>query len=143
MWLSKREDKEVLALLDAENAYSAARTAHLAPFREALYREHLSHIQETDETAPAPRADGYEYFSKTVEGKAYRLYCRRARGGAGEATVMLDVNELAEAYPDHCDVASVDASPSGRLLAYAVDGTGYETYSARFVDLALSGPRRG
>ena len=54
--------------------------AHLAPFREALYREHLSHIQETDETAPAPRADGYEYFSKTVEGKSYRLYCRRPRG---------------------------------------------------------------
>ena len=70
MWLSKREDKEVLALLDAENAYSAARTAHLAPFREALYREHLSHIQETDETAPLAE-DG------KIASRSLRLFVKR------------------------------------------------------------------
>jgi hypothetical protein len=27
---------------------------------QALYKEHLSHVQEDDETAPTPRDDGFE-----------------------------------------------------------------------------------
>ena len=34
-----------------------------------------------------------------------------------------------------CDVHEVETSPSGKLLAYAVDGSGYETYNIRLKDL--------
>ena len=31
-----------------------------------------------------------------------------------------------------CDVHDIAVSPSGNLLAYSVDGSGYETYNIRF-----------
>ena len=37
--------------------------------------------------------------------------------------------------PKQCDVQSITPSPSGKLLAYCVDGSGYETYDVRLKDL--------
>ena len=34
-----------------------------------------------------------------------------------------------------CDVCELRPSPSGSLLAFAVDGSGYETYSIRMKNL--------
>ncbi|HEX3453012.1 MAG TPA: S9 family peptidase, partial [Gaiellaceae bacterium] len=66
-WLRERDDPEVLAYLEAENAYTATTLAHLAPVRDALYAEIVARVQETDASAPA-RQGPYEYFSRTIEG---------------------------------------------------------------------------
>ena len=34
-----------------------------------------------------------------------------------------------------CDVQSIKPSPSGKTLAYCVDGSGYETYDVRLKDM--------
>eukprot|EP00964_Phaeocystis_antarctica_P124254 scaffold87931_cov43-Phaeocystis_antarctica.AAC.2 len=75
---------------------------------------------QDDDTYPSPAPDGYEYWSRTIKGKSFRVYLRRPVGsGAGDQEqTILDVNE-------------VETSPSGKLLAYAVDGSGYETYNIR------------
>src|SRR5580704_19784555 len=52
LWLRDRDDPEVLDLLQAENAYTAATTAHLAGFRERLFAEIRSRIVETDLSVP-------------------------------------------------------------------------------------------
>jgi len=58
---------------------------------------------------------------------------------------VLDVNEVpslpffqARAGWDaaQCDVHAVEVSPNGKMLAYSVDGSGYETYAIRLRDLA-------
>ena len=144
-WLrdDTRSSHEVLELLRKENEYSQSRTAHLAPLREALYQEMLSHLQEEFDQFPSPAADGYEYWSRTVAGRPFRLHLRRLRGRPmAEEEVVLDINAVAATLPKEqqaqCGVAQVLPSPSGRLLAYSVDGTGDETYEVRLQRLQRS-----
>ena len=129
-WLrdDTRKDKDILAHLDAENAYSQAQTAHLEQFRESLYQEMLSHVKEDDDTVPYKDGD-YMYWSRTVKGLSYRQYLRK-RVGSDEDVIYLDVNEVSKTLPNpkQCVVNQVEASPDGSKVAYAVDGTGYETY---------------
>uniref|UniRef100_A0A7S0Q3P3 Prolyl endopeptidase n=1 Tax=Coccolithus braarudii TaxID=221442 RepID=A0A7S0Q3P3_9EUKA len=147
-WLrdDERKNPEILELLHAENTYTDARCAHLAQFREALYTEMLSHVQEDDDGHPAPRADGYEYWHRTVKGQSFKQYLRRKIGAAAEAAqVYLDVNTV-PSLPffssnsawdaKQCDVQSIRPSPSGEVLAYCVDGSGYETYDVRLKELS-------
>ena len=131
-WLRDRDDPAVIAYLEAENAFTEAMTSHLAPLRERLYKEIVSRVQETDETAPAPEAT-WEYYSRTVEGLQYKIVCRRPRGG-GPETVILDENALAEGH-DYSNVGDKETSPDQRLLAYTVDHTGGERFTLRFRDI--------
>lgn len=143
-----RKDEEILGLLRDENAYTQAATAHLEDFRARLYDEMLGHTQEDDETYPSPSSDGWEYWSRTMKGSSFRQYLRRRVGTEGAGEVILDVNEVATlpyfaAEPNwaaaQCDVHAVEPSPSGALLAYSVDGSGYETYNIRLKDLTEGG----
>ena len=71
-WLRDKDDPAVLAHLEAENTWSEARTAHLAPLREAIFEEIRSRVQETDVAVPV--ADGpWWYYSRTVEGQQLSL----------------------------------------------------------------------
>lgn len=132
-----RKDTQVLSHLRAENEYSAGKMAHLAPLRETLYNELLSHVQETDMAVPYPHGDTYHYYRKTVKGASYAIYCRSSVAGGEE--IILDVNELAIGH-SHCDVGSLSPSPDHTMLAYTVDFKGDETYSAYFKSLVSSSP---
>eukprot|EP00592_Proboscia_alata_P003484 CAMPEP_0194370542 /NCGR_PEP_ID=MMETSP0174-20130528/18846_1 /TAXON_ID=216777 /ORGANISM="Proboscia alata, Strain PI-D3" /LENGTH=876 /DNA_ID=CAMNT_0039148057 /DNA_START=23 /DNA_END=2653 /DNA_ORIENTATION=+ len=138
-----REDQRVLNHLKTENDYTNKMTSHLSPLRDSIYDEMLSSIQETDYTTPAPRGL-YWYYSRTVEGKSYPIYCRAPKAkdedsfrvdwdGTADSPILpneevyLDVNELAK-DKSYCSVASAAVSPNTELLAYAVDFSGDETY---------------
>ncbi len=75
-WLRDKENPEVTAYLNAENAYAEAVTADLAPLRDQLYNEMLSHIKQTDESAPYREGDWW-YTIRTEEGKQYSIFCRK------------------------------------------------------------------
>lgn len=150
-WLrdDKREEPEVLDHLRAENAYTERVTEHLSSFRNALYDEMLGHVQEDYDEFPSPAPDGFEYWKRTVKGSAFPQHMRHPRGGGDEA-VILDVNAVASLPffaetagwdKAQCDVQTPHISPSGKLMAYAVDGSGYETYSVRFRDLETGAER--
>ena len=47
-WLRDKENPDVTAYLDAENAYADAVMEPLAGLREELYQEMLSHVKQTD-----------------------------------------------------------------------------------------------
>ena len=139
-WMRQRDDPEVLAYLNAENDYFEAMMADTGPLQETLFNEIKGRIKQTDQSVPYPE-NGYEYYTRTIEGKQYPIYCRRRlfEGNgvpSGEATeqTILDVNLLAQGHP-FCSVASVKVSPNARLLAYAVDLVGRRKYSIRVVDL--------
>ena len=74
--MRERESEEVLAHLRAENAYTEASLAHLATFRERLFQEIKSRIQETDLSVPA-RKGPWWYLIRTEEGRQYPVSCRR------------------------------------------------------------------
>lgn len=154
-WLrdDARTDKEVIAHLKAENAYTNYVTRDQRGLRKRIYKEMLSHVQQTDSTAPAKRG-GYLYYSRTVEGRPYEYYCRRRIVGLdvdgtvagvavpddgrvtwgddqlGDEEVFLDTNLLAKGAK-HFDVRSAQRSPDHAYVAYTVDVTGGETYELR------------
>ena len=139
-WLREREDPEVLAYLEAENAFTDAEMAPLAAFRDGLFEEMKGRIKETDMSVPARRGPWW-YYTRTEEGKAYAIHCRRpARGRdelppAGEPgdeeQILLDENALAEGS-DYFAVGSAAVSRDHAWLAYSTDRKGDEKYELRF-----------
>src|SRR5579862_3523299 len=81
-WLREKENPEVKAYLDAENAYAEADTAALTELRDQLYKEMLSHIKQTDVSVPFRDGDWW-YYSRTEEGLQYGIHCRKRGGVAG------------------------------------------------------------
>ncbi len=125
---------ELLAHLEAENAYTEAVMAPTRPLQTELYLEMLSHIKETDESVPYPD-HGWLYWTRTVEGSQYPIYCRKAIAHGSPEETLLDVNKLAEGQP-YMDVGAIVVSPSGRLMAYTTDNTGFRQYTLHLRDLA-------
>ena len=132
-WLRNKDTSEVTAYLEQENAYCAEAMRGTEALQAKLYKEMLSHIQETDESVPYPD-HGFLYFSRTLEGSQYPIHCRRsAREGAPEE-ILLDVNKLAEGE-SYMAVGGMAVSPSGSLLAYSTDNTGFRQYTLRLKNL--------
>ena len=75
-WLREKESPEVRGYLEAENAYTAAVMKPHEPLRDALYKETLSRIKQTDSSAPYRRGN-YFYYSRTTEGQQYGIMCRK------------------------------------------------------------------
>ncbi|MBN1944516.1 MAG: S9 family peptidase [Bradymonadales bacterium] len=132
-WLRERDNPAVMAYLEAENAYTDAMMAHTEELQETLYQEMLGRIQETDLSAPY-RKDDYWYYTRTEEGQAYSLFCRRQGSLEGPEEVLLDQNALAEGQ-EYLEVGFLEVSPDHRWLAYGVDTTGSELYTAVFKEL--------
>ena len=133
-WLrdDERKDARVLEYLTAENAYTEAHTAHLKTLETKVYDEIIAGIEETDEDVRFAWGD-FEYFVRTKKGAAYPIVCRVARGSKTVETV-LDVNAVAKDM-QYCSLGGFKPSPTHDVLAYAIDDTGYETYTVRFKDL--------
>jgi len=132
-WLREKSNPEVRAYLEAENAYADSATAPVAGLREKLYGEMLGRIKQTDLTVPA-RQGNHFYYSRTVEGKQYPIWCRRAGREDGPEEVMLDGNALAEGH-EYFSLGAYDVSDDGTLLAYTTDFTGFREYTLRIKDL--------
>src|SRR5262245_16755403 len=65
-WLRDKDDPEVRAYLEAENRFTEAVMAPTRTLQDALYREMLGRIKETDLSVPF-RDGGYFYYSRTQE----------------------------------------------------------------------------
>ena len=143
-WLREKENPEVIAHLEAENAYTEAMTANLAPLTEKVYEEIKSRVKETDMSVPR-RQGNWWYYGRTVEGKSYGISCRVPVEGdpwtppevtddmPGEQ-VLLDSNELAEGH-EFFALGASSVSTSGRFLAYSVDTEGDERFTLRIKNL--------
>lgn len=166
-WLrdDDRKDPDVLRHLRTEAAYLEGRTAHLKPLAAAINEEHINNLKETDTTAPKKHGKDWFYYSRTIKGLSYTIYCRKPSASAtqpasevslagelgqdADEQVVLDVNKIAEGHAQ-CAVVSVTPSPDHKYFAYAVDFTGNEVYELRIVDAAtgevketLTGPNDG
>ncbi len=130
-WLrdDDRKNPDVISYLKEENAYCEEKMAPLQPLAKEMYKDFLSHIKETDESVPYPYGP-FVYYSRTVEGSSYPIYCRKLKG-TDQEQVLLDMNELAKGKK-HCHLGGLQPSPDHSVLAYSIDETGYETYKAHF-----------
>ncbi|WP_040160917.1 S9 family peptidase [Nigerium massiliense] len=148
-WMADKGDQRLLQYLREENAYTEARTAHLAGLRQSLFDDISARTLQTDLSVPSfvTHTDGsqYWYYTRTTEGLDYQTMCRvpatgrdalpDTGGAVPDEQVILDVNALAEGH-SFCTLGLADVSPSGRYLAYSVDTAGDERYALSVVDLA-------
>ena len=137
-WLKDRDNPDVLRYLEAENAYTAQRMAPTKPLQETLFREFKERIKQTDVSVPY-RRDDYFYYSRTVDGKDYPIYCRKKGSVEAPEQIMLDVNEIARGHK-YCSARPGDISSSQELLAYSVDTVGRRFFTLRFKNLATGEP---
>ena len=146
-WLRDKNDPGTIAYLEAENAYTAARTAHLAGLRETIFAEIKARTQETDLSVPS-RTGSHWYYRRTTEGEQYPILCRCPAAAADDWTppdlrpdvtidgeqVLLDCNQLAAGH-DFFALGAFAVSLDERLLAYSTDLTGAERYRIQVKDL--------
>jgi len=76
-WLADKDDPDTIAYLKAENAYTEAVTAGLAPLQDQIFAEIKARTQESDLSVPVRKGDWWQY-ARTVEGQQYTVHCRRA-----------------------------------------------------------------
>jgi oligopeptidase B len=132
-WLREKKNPAVIAHLEAENAYTAAMMKHTESLQEKLYNEILSHIKQTDVNVPYKLGE-YFYYTRTVEGQQYPIFCRKHRTLEAPEQILIDVNELAKGHK-FMSVGAFAPSDDGNLLAYSTDNTGYRQYTLQIKNL--------
>ena len=144
-WFLDKEDKDVTAYLEAENAFTAAATAGQAGLRERIFQEIKRRTKETDLSVPTRKGDWWHY-ARTEEGKQYSIHCRLAADGPNPPVlpedgsplpgeqILLDGNALAEGH-DFFALGACDISPDDRFMAYSTDFAGDERFTLRIRDL--------
>ncbi|MGZ5480655.1 MAG: S9 family peptidase [Pyrinomonadaceae bacterium] len=132
-WLREKKNPAVIAHLESENAYTTAMMKHTEALQEKLYNEILSHIKQTDVNVPYKRGD-YFYYTRTVEGQQYPIFCRKLRSLDAPEQIVIDVNELAKGHK-FMSVGAFVPSDDGNLLAYSTDSTGYRQYTLQIKNL--------
>jgi len=146
-WLRDKDAPDVTAHLQAENAYTDARTAHLEGLRQRVFDEIKARTQETDLSVPTRRGDWWHY-SRTVAGSQYGIHCRAPLAAPDDWTppvltpgvavpgeqVLLDGNVEAAGH-EFFALGSLDSTRDGRFVLYGIDTTGDERYTIRVRDL--------
>jgi oligopeptidase B len=132
-WLREKTNPKVVSYLESENAYTAAMTKDLAPFSDALYKEMLARIKQTDLSVPSRRG-AYLYYSRTEEGKQYPIQCRRKGSMEAPEEVLLDLNELGK-DKKFVSLGGMAISDDQNLLAYTIDYVGFRQYALHVKDL--------
>ena len=125
-WLNDRENPEVIAYLEAENAYNDAMTAHTKDFQKDLFEELKGRIKEDDSSVPY-KLNGYWYIKKFEEGKGYPIYTRRKGTLDAPEEVLFDVNEMAEGH-SYYKLSGISVSPDNKLVAYGIDTVSRRQY---------------
>ncbi|MCU0411610.1 MAG: oligopeptidase B, partial [Bacteroidetes bacterium] len=133
-WLRERDNPDVLAYLNAENAYTDSMMHHTQDLQDELYDEIVGRIKQTDSSVPY-KQDGFYYYTRYEEGKEYPIYCRKAGSLEGKEEILLNGNERAAGHGFYSAGARM-VSSNGQLYAFAEDTVGRRFYTIRVKDLS-------
>jgi oligopeptidase B len=132
-WLNQRDNPEVMAYLEAENAYTDAVMAHTDDLQEKLFNEIVRRIKQTDMSVPY-KDQGYYHYTRYEEGGEYPIYCRKKGSLDAAEEIVLNFNEMAKGH-DYFSVAGYSTSSDDNLIAYGVDTVSRRLYTLYFMDL--------
>jgi oligopeptidase B len=124
-WLRNKENPEVIAHLEAENKHTEMMMKSTESLQDSLFKEMVARIKEDDSSVPQKIAD-YYYYSRTEQGKQYRIYCRKGKLATAKEEITLDLNTLVKG--DFLALGDYKVSPNQKLLAYTLDNNGSEAY---------------
>lgn len=132
-WMREKSDPQVIQYIEAENDFTQAMMKPTDSLRETIYQEILGRIKETDSSVPE-QIDDYFYYTRTEQGKAYSIYCRKKGSMENQEQVLLDQNELA-AGRKYLSLGVFAVSHDHRLLAYSLDTDGSEGFTVQVKNL--------
>ena len=127
------DDPEIIAHLEAENAWFEAAMAGQKDRIDALFTEMRARIKEADRSVPQKDGD-WLYWIEFEEGAEYKKWWRKPVAG-GPDELLLDEVALAEGK-DYFRLGAIAVSNDGGRLAYSIDDNGSERFTARVKDLA-------
>jgi oligopeptidase B len=125
-------DPDILAYLQAENAYFEAQMAPHQPLVETIYQEMKGRLKEDESSVPQKDGD-WLYWAAYETGGQYRKWWRKPVAG-GDDQLLLDEPVLAEGK-EYFRLGAFSVSNNARYLAYAIDDSGSERFEIRIKDL--------
>ena len=132
-WLNDRENPEVIAYLEQENAYYHEQTAHTKEFQTSLFEEMKSRIKEDDSSVPY-KQNGYWYLTRYEKDRDYPIYSRRKGAEDAPEEIMFDCNLLAEGN-DYFNLGGLAISTNNNLAAFGVDTVSRRQYHLQVKNL--------
>ena len=132
-WIREKTNPEVIAYLNAENTYTAAKMKHTEALQQKLYDEMLGRIKETDLSVPF-RDNGYWYYNRTEKGKSYPIHLRKKGTLEAPEEILFDENALA-AGKKFSGVGDWAVNPGGSRVTYLHDTTALRVYTLYVKDL--------
>ena len=132
-WMNERDHPDVIAYLEAENAYYEQMTAHTKPLQQKLFEEMKARIKEDDESVPY-KYNGYWYYTRFEKEKNYPLYCRRKEAMTAPEEVMFDNNMMAEGH-SYFKQAGYSISENNEIAVYGTDTVSRRQYDLQFKNL--------
>jgi oligopeptidase B len=134
-WLrdDERKDPEVLAYLNAENAFRERSMAAVKPLENALYDEIVGRLKQDDSTVPY-RKNGYWYGTRFEPGKEHPIFVRRKDAACAPEEILLDANVHAQGL-GYYRIGAMEISPDSQWLAFCEDTTGRRQFTLKFKDL--------
>ena len=127
------QTKNVVAYLNAENAYRTTKTSHLQGYEDAIFEEIKGRIKQTDMSVPY-KYNGYYYLTRYEEGKEYPIHARKKGSLDAPEEILLNVNDMAEGY-DYYSIGGRTVSKNNSILAFSEDTVSRRQYTIRFKDL--------
>ncbi|WP_318464109.1 S9 family peptidase [Photobacterium leiognathi] len=129
-----RADPEIIAHLNAENAYTDAVMAHTEELQQQLFEEIKGRIVKDDNSVPVKQGN-YFYSSEVTGDNEYAISVRADDFNGTNKTVLLDINELAKNH-EYYNVSSLSVSQDENLLAYGEDTVSRRIYTIKVKNLA-------
>jgi oligopeptidase B len=134
-WLrdDERKNPDVLAYLNAENAFRERSMLKAKPLEDALYDEIYARLKQDDSTVPY-RKNGYWYSTRFEPGKEHPIFVRRKDLPVAVEEILLDANVHAQGL-SYYRIGALEISPDSQWLAFCEDTSGRRQFTLRFKDL--------
>lgn len=128
-----RSDKDLIAHLEAENAYTTKVMARTENLQEKLYQELVARIEKDDSSVPYKK-HGYWYKASFSGDLEYPVFSRLPVSLNADEELLIDVNELAEGH-EFFSFGWMSISPNSQIAAYTTDSLSRRIYTIEFKDL--------
>ncbi len=132
-WLEDRDNEEVLAYLEAENAYANRYFESVSGLRQTILEELKSRILDEDISVPY-RFGKHWYYRRMRKGAEHPTYCRSVDPDLRQEQILYDAEAESQGR-DFFDLGFFEISPDERYVAIAVDTSGDESFQVMVKDL--------
>jgi oligopeptidase B len=133
-WLrdDTRSDPEVLAYLEAENAWFDQVMEPTKELQETLYQEMTGRLDPDESSVPYEK-DGWWYYYRYEPGKDYAIYARRKGSMEAPEEILVDGNQRAAGH-DYYRLGTLEMSDDHRYAAIAEDTLSRRIHEIRILD---------